>query len=393
MADFGIVQLLASIAPVRRRQIRVLQSIPAYDFGGIETLVRQIFDRIDSRFQFDFLVHDPGANADLDHYQAKGARVIRPRTNAKANPLGYLREVRGAFLEAPERYDIFHCHAALYGTVHCAVAAWSGIPVRIAHAHSNDSDSSLDWLKAKAFLPVHKRLHTHHMACSESAARFTFGKAPGVLILPNGIATEAFRFDRHAREHLRQEFGLGEELAVGHTGRFCHPKNHVKVLNIFARLRTFAPNAKLLLAGDGPLMSAMQGLAADLGIARAVHFLGRRADIPQLLSAMDAFLFPSHYESFGLSPLEAHANGLPVVMADHIAGFLADGDTVTRLRLDRSDDDWARALEAASPHRDRSGRIDASLRSFDIATLVRNVEELYDNALASVRSTDTPTDA
>ena len=363
--------------------IRVLQSISAYSFGGIETLVRQLFDRIAPRFQMDFLVHDLGPNADLDHYESRGARVVRLRASAKTDLAAYLREVRGAFISTGRRYDIFHCHSALYGTLHAAAAARSGVPVRIAHSHASAPDSMQDWLKSKAVLPMHRLMHTHQVACSKSAARYVFGSRNKTVILPNGIATEKFQFDGQARADIRRRLDLGGDLVVGHTGRLCHPKNHTKILKVFKQIRSSVPNAKLLLVGDGPLLGTLQGLALDLGIVDGVRFLGRRADIPALLSAMDVFLFPSHYESFPLSPLEARANGLPVILTEGVAEALGPSHAIGRLALASSDADWAGAVLSIVGQRDTSGRINDSMRPFCIDTFVRNIEQIYDRALAS----------
>ena len=57
----------------------------------------------------------------------------------------------------------------------------------------------------------------------------------------------------------------------------------------------------------------MRQLAADLGLAGRVHFLGQRRDIPDLLAALDIFVLPSHSEGVSLALLEAMAAGLPVI--------------------------------------------------------------------------------
>ena len=51
----------------------------------------------------------------------------------------------------------------------------------------------------------------------------------------------------------------------------------------------------------------------ELGLAGRVHFLGQRRDIPDLLSALDIFVLPSHSEGVSLALLEAMAAGLPVI--------------------------------------------------------------------------------
>ncbi len=78
-----------------------------------------------------------------------------------------------------------------------------------------------------------------------------------------------------------------------------------------------APTCKII--GDGPERAALEGLAAELGIASSVRFLGalpRKAALREL-AASDLLVFPSlWYEQFAITPLEAMALGVPVLVSD-----------------------------------------------------------------------------
>ena len=75
-----------------------------------------------------------------------------------------------------------------------------------------------------------------------------------------------------------------------------------------------APGWTLLVAGagDGERYAA---LAAELGVADRVRFLGVSSDVPVVYAASDVFLLPSRYETFSLVTFEAAASGLPVLAA------------------------------------------------------------------------------
>jgi glycosyltransferase involved in cell wall biosynthesis len=88
------------------------------------------------------------------------------------------------------------------------------------------------------------------------------------------------------------------------------------------------PEARVVLAGDGPLRPALQAAAAALPAGAAV-LLGERHDVPRLLAAADAFVLPSRSEGLSLSLVEAHGAGRPSVACDvgGNAEVLQDGAT------------------------------------------------------------------
>lgn len=115
-----------------------------------------------------------------------------------------------------------------------------------------------------------------------------------------------------------------------------------KGIDTFLHALQGLPGCIAWLAGDGPLQAKMEKLAADLGIADRVRFLGWRTDRSALLRAADICVLPSRYESFGTVILEAWAAGTPLVacaaqgpaahIADGVNGLLAPVDDPAALR-------------------------------------------------------------
>ncbi|HEY6870637.1 MAG TPA: glycosyltransferase, partial [Novosphingobium sp.] len=75
------------------------------------------------------------------------------------------------------------------------------------------------------------------------------------------------------------------------------------------------PEALLLIAGAGPDRAALEALAAQLGVANRVRFLGAipHGDLPRVLSAADVFVLPTESEGLANAWVEALACGVPVV--------------------------------------------------------------------------------
>lgn len=102
-----------------------------------------------------------------------------------------------------------------------------------------------------------------------------------------------------------------EFLAIG---RLHHQKNLPLMLRAWHEAAL--PNARLRIAGDGPLAGELAALAGELGIAGSVEFLGYRNDIARLLAEADGVLLSSDYEGLPAAVLEAFAAGRPVIATD-----------------------------------------------------------------------------
>lgn len=134
-----------------------------------------------------------------------------------------------------------------------------------------------------------------------------------LLTIANGVDTEEFR---PAEDPGAERARLGltrQHRLVGMVQRLSPEKDPANLLRAFVRVAGEAPEARLVVIGEGPLRVELETLAVDSGVRNRVHFLGERPDVAQLLPALDVFCLPSRTEGISLSLLEAMACGLPVV--------------------------------------------------------------------------------
>lgn len=127
---------------------------------------------------------------------------------------------------------------------------------------------------------------------------------------------------------VRRALGLPEGArTVGAVARLAKQKRFERLLGAVALL---PPDVHCVLAGEGPEHAALEALAAELGIAERTHFLGFRADVGDVLDAIDVHVVCSDKEGMANAMLEAMAAGVPVVStrvsgADEALEPLADG--------------------------------------------------------------------
>jgi len=129
-----------------------------------------------------------------------------------------------------------------------------------------------------------------------------------VHLIPNFCEVDATAVPVRRADH-----GTPEDapllLALGRL----HP---VKGLDVLLKALTEVPGAWLWIAGEGPERPALEALAARLGVAERVRFLGWRSDRTALMRAVDVVVFPSRYEPNGTVTVEAWAHETPLVVAD-----------------------------------------------------------------------------
>jgi glycosyltransferase involved in cell wall biosynthesis len=156
---------------------------------------------------------------------------------------------------------------------------------------------------------------------AEAAARYAPAGKP-VTVVPYGVDLREFRpRPREARS----------EVVIGAVARLSKEKGLRYLLEAFAVVTGHHPQARLVLAGEGPERQRLERLAARLGLGERVRFLGEvpHEQVPEVLQQLDIFAMPSTYEGFGVAALEAEAMELPVV-ASRIHGIpdvVLDGET------------------------------------------------------------------
>jgi len=215
--------------------------------------------------------------------------------------------LRLAALLRDRRIDLLHAHmftAAVWGRL---AARLAGTRAVVQHEHSTHTLDARwrTWIDRAAPRAPDRRV----AVSADLADRLRRGGFPAdtLRVIENGIPLEHFR-TRPARAAARAALGLAPEertlLAVGRL----EPR---KDLPLLFRALSGLP-ATLLVAGDGPLRTELEALAAREAPGR-VRFLGELGDVRPALAAADLYVSSSRTEGTSIALLEAMAAGVPVV--------------------------------------------------------------------------------
>lgn len=255
-------------------------------------------------------LHDGGG--DRDDMRERGVEIVNLHKRAGRDPLHYLR-MFGALRAL--RPDLVHTRNGS-GLPAQLVAALAGVKLRVHAEHGRTAaGAGLRW---RMLCP----LIDHFIAVSSDLEQWlveSVGAEPArVSQIANGVDSVLF----HPRLGPCAAVGppgfmQDGAFVVGAVGRMDDAGNHTTLVDAFLRLIASPHPAhrrlRLLLVGDGPARAQCQALLHRAGAAARAWLPGARADVPQLLRAMDLFVLPSLVEDRANTILQAMATGLPVV--------------------------------------------------------------------------------
>ena len=210
-----------------------------------------------------------------------------------------------------------------------------------------------------------------------------------IRVIHNGVDLREFQ-DLTPREVARGELGIPSgKWVIGGIGRMKPQKGYGYLLRALPSLEKGGlSDYWVLLVGDGKARSKLEQEAREMGCEEKVRFLGMRRDIPHLLRAMDLFAFPSLWEGFGTSLVEAMAAGIPVVASDlpcvreiipdERYGFLvpakdAEALAASILKVWKDGPGWVSRTRAAK---------DRAFESFSLTKVVKSYQDLFCEILA-----------
>jgi len=309
-------------------------------------------------------------------------------------PQGLLGVDRGSWARASEmirEYDIVQTHHNHSGTYAKLIARRLGVPI-ISVEQNNQRGFTR---KGRVANSLTNRL-ADSVVCSSEGVRESFTRWQraitsdrNVRVIHNGANIERVRQSLDRDWNLRAELGVDATVVlVGTAGRLVEQKaQDVLIRAVSLVAERVDQEVHLVIAGEGELRSYLEEVAAEEGIADAVHFVGllKRERLYCLFDQVDVYAMPSRWEGFSAAAIEAMAAGATCVFSDipelknayegaarfHpvddeavLAAEIGELLTNAELRAELSSAAWTRA------------------ERYSTANIVREYEELYRELLA-----------
>jgi glycosyltransferase involved in cell wall biosynthesis len=364
-------------------RIRLVKFLNVFAIGGTERQFVNIVKRLDPE-QFDLRIACFRKwGAFLPEIEACHRPLTAFQIRNMHSPTTMWRQLQFARYLRHYRTQVLHTYGWYANVFGIPAAKLAGVPVIIASIRDTGAHQTPIQLK------VQRRLCglAHCVLANSDAVRdwlLAGGyRASQLRVIRNGIVQQ--KLDRSvARSSFRQELGIPSGAPLVGTVCRLNPVKAVEDL-LFAAVRVLPshPETRFVIIGDGDERAALTSLAAQLGIADRVIFLGFRTDVVQLLPQLTVSVLTSLTEGFSNTILESMAAGIPVV-ATRVGGnseIIVDGVT-GRLVPVRDTAALSDAIASLLGNPELAIRMGSSGKSrvagrFSIENTVRETEQLY----------------
>jgi len=220
-------------------------------------------------------------------------------------------------LAEDEEFDLVHAHDWMTYPAGIAVSARSEKPL-IVHVHSTEFDRSGEHvnqmiydIEREGMERADKVIAVSHFTRNIIISRYGIS-GEKVEVVYNGV-------ERNGKDNWSlSETGIEkDEKIVLFLGRITMQKGPEYFLHAAKKVLDVVDNVKFVMAGSGDLIHRAVEMAAELGIGQKVLFTGflRGEDVRNIYKMADLYVMPSVSEPFGIAPLEALDNDVPVIIS------------------------------------------------------------------------------
>jgi len=247
-----------------------------------------------------------------------------------------------------ENIDIIHAHDWLVANAATKVKDAYGKPlVSTIHATENGRRGGIHSDCQRTINEVERHLVSQSskvICCSNFMAGQIFETfnipREKLYVIRNGV--NASKFDiKVDTQSIRRRYVKPNEKMVVYVGRLVHEKGVHVLIGAVPKVLSVLPNVSFVIVGEGGMKEYLSKEAWDFGVAHRVFFTGfvDEKTLISIYKASDVAVFPSLYEPFGITALEAMAAKAPVVVSDTggLAEIVEHDKTGVKVYTDNSD--------------------------------------------------------
>ncbi len=281
---------------------KTVHIIGASNFGGAEILVRDLHQKKDKPFESFILYHTEGDLLKEEDENCK--KVSFNRLNLQT-----IRDVRDYIRQ--NEIDVVHVHSVINPLKLLPVLMFSKVRmVFTVHGYSLNSriiNKRITFQFFNSVLFVSKTLKDAYIKSGNEK----------YSVLYNGIDPAKFALTSSV---IREEIFIPEDkILMGFVGNFNTVRDQLTVCKALKQLKEQGIDFTFLFVGAAhipELYEACYSYCEEHNLLENVKFFGSRSDVPEILAALDLFVYSSNHDTFGIAVVEAMMSGTPVVVND-----------------------------------------------------------------------------
>lgn len=296
--------------------MRIAYVIKSMEVGGSQTHLTQVLRLLDRQRFEPVLYCLSGEGVLLDSVRMLGISVKTPAASLRFRGLALLARV-GVIATAlrRDRVDVVHNYLLRANLVGSLAARLARVPVVLSSKRGCHERRGFELVSAKIANALSHRVMVNADAVRDFVHANEGCPREKMTVIPSGVDTERFRPLPGAG--FKARLGLPEEAPlVGIVTRMRVRKGVEEFIRAIGRVRQTHPTAQAVIVGEVDPDESLHALIRALGLESHLHLLGRRSDMPEVLSAFDVFVLSSHDEGMSNAILEAMAMEKPVVATD-----------------------------------------------------------------------------
>ncbi len=310
--------------------MKILYSCLSKSWGGMEMVtinsIKQLLDRnisVELICTAESRIHIEANNIGMIIYSIKAPGYFHPIITIKVVSI-----IKNG------KYDLIHTHASkdlwlLVPALKLIKSKISLILTKHVGSFIKKTDKMHNWLYSRVNYAI-----AISKVIKDNLLETTALDENKIVLHYNGVDPEKYDPTKVDPMKVRKELNIKEdELLLGMVARFSAGKGHENFLLVDKELSINHDNLKFIIVGEASkgedaYAKEIKNLADDYGLNNII-FAGFRTDMPEVLSAMDIFIFPSHAEAFGVALVEAMAMAKPSVStsSDGILDITVDNET------------------------------------------------------------------
>lgn len=361
--------------------MKVAYLLGSLNRGGAENLILDIFHNSDkAKYGIIGIYRKNGAL--LGEFQNSGISFINCPVS-KGNIIRYLHKLRRILID--NHISIVHAQQSTDALLASIATTGTGIKVILTvHGFYFGLNKTAKLMKVITFKVCDHICFVSHFQYEYYRGQYSLIDSSNSSVLYNGINFSKIPLMLSSQSHKRFQFGT--------VGSFRPVRDQFFICTFLHCLKRQGIEFDFYFIGSKDASNPTRYddcvnycIANDLGTN--VHFLGCREDVPQLLSGLDAFIYCSEHDTFGIAVLEAISSGVPVFVNDWgvMSEITENGRLATVYKTGSTEDLFERFscfICNIEPFRNKANESARYVREkYSIETHLNNLYDIYSKVL------------